>query len=240
MPLRIACDLDGTLADMSAALQREADRLFGEPVDVSLPRRPGSWNRARVSQDVADESEDSGAAERPRQLARHEQERLWNHVRGIANFWETLTEVEPGSVARFAAAATQQGWEVLFLTQRPDTAGDHAQLQSQRWLRANGFELPSVYVIGRESRGKIAASLSLDCVIDDRPENCLDVAVDSSATAVLVWRYAPAHPPPVVSRLDIHVVSSMADAIEYHTRLTARPARPRGIFGRLRHALLPS
>ena len=34
MPLRIACDLDGTVADLRLALQREAERLFGPDVDV--------------------------------------------------------------------------------------------------------------------------------------------------------------------------------------------------------------
>ena len=38
------------------------------------------------------------------------------------------------------------------------------------------------------SRGKIAAALQLDVIIDDRPENCLDVAIDSAARAILVWR----------------------------------------------------
>ena len=34
MSLRIAVDLDGTLADMEAALQAEAERLFGPGVDL--------------------------------------------------------------------------------------------------------------------------------------------------------------------------------------------------------------
>ena len=34
----------------------------------------------------------------------------------------------------------------------------------------------------------IAAALTLDLVIDDRPENCLDVTVESKARAILVWR----------------------------------------------------
>ena len=34
MSLRIACDLDGTIADMDAALQRELRRLFGPDVDL--------------------------------------------------------------------------------------------------------------------------------------------------------------------------------------------------------------
>ncbi len=34
MPLRIACDLDGTVADMDGALQQHAEALFGPGVDV--------------------------------------------------------------------------------------------------------------------------------------------------------------------------------------------------------------
>ena len=240
MSLRIACDLDGTLADIRAALHREAERLFNERADVGPLTRPG-WSRfARVPQGSVAESNRSGETARPRRLARHEQERLWNHVRETTNFWETLTEVEPGAVARFAATASERGWEVLFLTQRPDTMGENAQVQSQRWLRAHGFELPSVYVVGDQSRGRIAASLALDSVIDDCPENCLDVSVESSAMPVLVWRDAPEHLPPGLSRLDIQVVSSMADAIEYHTRPPARASGPRRTFARLRQVLLPS
>ena len=34
MPLRIACDLDGTLADMESALQQQAECLYGPYVDL--------------------------------------------------------------------------------------------------------------------------------------------------------------------------------------------------------------
>jgi hypothetical protein len=237
MSLRIACDIDGTLADMGAALAREAAHVFDEPIDMSPPARARVSRVAGAPQPSADSNDQSPAAVRPRRLDSREQNRLWNHVRDVDNFWETLAEIEPGAVARFAHTAIEHGWEVLFLTQRPGTAGDNAQVQSQRWLRAHGFELPSVYVMS-ERRGGIAASLSLDVVIDDSPENCLDVSVDSSASPVLVWRHAREHLPPGVSRFPIHVVTSMADAIEYLTRLPAR-ASADGLLGRLRHALLP-
>ena len=38
------------------------------------------------------------------------------------------------------------------------------------------------------SRGLIAASLMLDVVIDDTPENCVDVAADSKARTIAVFR----------------------------------------------------
>jgi hypothetical protein len=93
-----------------------------------------------------------------------------------------------------------------------------------------------VYVVSG-SRGKIAASLSLDTVIDDRLDNCVDVADDSGAKPLLVWRGSLERLPPGLSRFPIQVVSSMAEAIEHLTRLHARPTAPRGILGRLRQAL---
>ena len=232
MSLRIACDLDGTLADMNAALEREAERIFGEPVDIGT-RTLGVVTNLTHRRAAA--REEPVAEVRRRTLAEGEKRRLWNHVREIDNFWETLLEIETGAVARLAAAAAVQRWEILFLTKRPDTAGGTAQVQSQRWLRSHGFEWPSVYVVS-ESRGAIAASLSLDIVIDDRPETCVDVSADSNANAVLLWRDSPDRLPPGLGRLPIQVVSSMSEAIEHLTGLQAQPAPPRGILSRLRQA----
>ena len=71
-----------------------------------------------------------------------------------------------------------------------DVSGDLVQLQSQRWLHDHGFEYPSVFVV-RRSRGKIADALGLDAFVDDRPENCLDIAVESTAKVILVWHGDP-------------------------------------------------
>jgi hypothetical protein len=237
MSLRIACDLDGTLADMNAALQREAERIFGERVDVGA-RTPFTWGSAADATRERPEACD-GAEARRRPLDERQRSRLWRHVRKIDGFWETLPEIEPGTVVRLAVTAATKGWEVLFLTRRPNTAGATAQVQSQRWLRANGFELPSVYVVS-ESRGHVAASLALDTVIDDSPENCVDVAADSRAKPVLVWRDSAERLPPGLCRLPIQVVSSMAEAIEHATRLQVGAHAPRGTLRRLHQAFRQS
>jgi len=143
MALRIACDLDGTLADMDTPLQREAERLFGPGVDLrgsaaSLPR-PGETDIAEPTPAGAPVAGSTSSAA-SRRLTRAELRQLWAHVSTIENFWKTLKEIEPGTVARLAEAASLNRWEVIFLTQRPATAGDTAQLQSQRWLHAHGFD----------------------------------------------------------------------------------------------------
>ena len=80
MSLRIACDLDGTVADMDAALQREAQRLFGP--DVALRAFPG--DRLESAEDVeghmvpgAPKAVPMGG---PRALTPKEIRRLWEHV----------------------------------------------------------------------------------------------------------------------------------------------------------------
>jgi len=224
MSLRLACDLDGTLADLEHALQCEAERIFGERVSVRPSRTLRRVTDARRRH--VDARSETAPTATTRSLDAREQSHLWNHLRETGNFWETLPEIEPGAVSRLAAAAAAQGWEVIFITSRPDTAGDTVQVQSQRWLRTHGFELPSVFVVS-ESRGHVAASLSLDVVIDDSPENCVDVAADSGATPLLLWRAGADLLPPGLKRLPIHVVSSMADAITYLGQLSAQASAPR-------------
>jgi len=133
-------------------------------------------------------------------------------VRAIPNFWETLDETEPGIVARIADIAVAQRWEVMFLTSRPSTAGDIVQVQSQRWLRRLGFELPSVFVVST-SRGRIASALELDVVVDDRPENCLDIAIDSKARAILIWRWEESGVSASARRLGIGGTASVGECL---------------------------
>jgi hypothetical protein len=221
MPLRIAFDMDGVLADMESELARVARMLFGaaeatpssktQPIDDSTP--PVALN-----------------------LSERQQQRLWEQVRSIENFWCCLNELEPGIVRRLAMLATERRWEVIFLTRRPESAGMTAQVQTQEWLEAKGFPLPSVYVV-QGSRGKIAAALALDVVIDDRIENCLDVVVDSKARAILVWRGEEGQLPASARRLGLAVVKSVRECLDLLTHPDLLPAERAGIMTRLRRAL---
>lgn len=165
------------------------------------------------------------------EAARHpDTRRFWKHVDDTENFWETLAEIEPGAVAGIAAAAARHGWEVLFITRRPPSAGATAQVQTQRWLQSKGFTLPSVYVV-QGSRGRIAAALALDVVVDDRLENCLDVVAESQAKAVLISRQSRQLPPDVAGQMRVSVVSSVQECLRH---LTSGERAGRGILGRLK------
>jgi hypothetical protein len=207
--LRIAFDLDGVFADMEGELARQAEALLrsGE----APARADGAPTPGVAQTDGASTKSDEPPLSKLR-LTPRQQRRLWDQVEGIDNFWETLEEIEPGSLTRLARLATERQWEIIFLTRRPATAGATAQLQSQRWLEARGYPLPSVFVV-QGSRGQIAAALALDFVIDDTPENCLDVVVDSKARAILVWRADSQPPPATTTRLGVGVVKSVAECL---------------------------
>jgi hypothetical protein len=207
MSLRLGFDLDGVLADMNAALLREALKLFpGLEAQSAEIRPPGPVA-------PGDEEEAGETAPLSLRLTERQERQLWEAVRQIPNFWETLQETEPGIIARLAAIAAARRWEVMFLTSRPHTAGDIVQVQSQRWLTRHGFELPALFVVST-ARGRIAHALGLDVVVDDRPENCLDVAIESKARAILIWRDEENAVPASARRLGIGGVSSVAACLD--------------------------
>ena len=242
MPLRIGFDMDGVVADMDAELVRQAEILFGRPMTQQPPQRAANPVTA-TPPDASDPEQAAAetAADNVPPLLRlnmtaRQQRKLWHHVESIENFWQTLNETEPGIVARLAAIARDRRWEVIFLTKRPQSAGATAQLQSQRWLESKGFTLPSVYVV-QGSRGRIAAALHLDLVVDDRPENCLDVVVDSKARAILIWRDDANQLPAAARRLGIGVVKTLSECLDILTQVDDKDREPPSMIGRMKRML---
>ncbi len=201
MGLRVAIDLDGTVADLSRAMHGVATSYFGA---ARTPPPPAAADVPAPSDRPSLQDLDL----RPSEL-----DALWTEVLRTKNFWTTLEETEPGIVGRIAALAADRRWDVLFITTRPTATGATTQMQSQQWLHAHGFPHPSVYVV-KGSRGKVAAALDLDAVVDDRPENCLDVATESAAKAVLVWPGPIDTLGPGVTRHGVIVTRSIGAALD--------------------------
>lgn len=228
--MRVAFDMDGVLADLHEPFVRMAVKLFPE-LD------PAAIDAADIGASPPDDDteRDPATPKSPTSdvaLTSAQSDAVWRAVAATEDFWETLKEIEPGTIARLAALAEARRWEVLFITSRPKSAGRTVQRQSQRWLQQMGFPMPSLYVVHR-SRGRIAAALEIDAVIDDRPDNCLDVALESKAGAILVWRGDPSRVPASAKRLGIAVVTSVAECLD--ALIKAEEAKDDdGILNRLR------
>jgi hypothetical protein len=211
--MRIAFDLDGVLADLHGAFAAAAHKLYPELDSAAIG-----------SPDVGSSPPDAEAPSAPKPsvpisrandvpLAPRQADAVWRALAAETDFWETLQEIEPGMIRRLAELADERRWEILFVTSRPKSAGRTVQRQSQRWLQQHGFPMPSVYVV-HGSRGQIAKALQIDVVVDDRPENCLDVVLESQAGSILVWRGQRESVPASARRMGIAVVTSVAQCLD--------------------------
>jgi len=167
VPLRVGFDMDGVVADFARAFYDVEARLFG----------PGAHTRPG---DPENEPADSAPEPEVRRS-----DAVWQAIRETPDFWMTLQPTEPDGVRRIHEMMLRHSWEVFFITQRPATAGQTVQRQTQHWLVAQGFDLPSVLVVPG-SRGAAAGALSLDYHVDDSPTNCVDVRSESKARPILI------------------------------------------------------
>jgi hypothetical protein len=247
---RIGFDLDGVLADLASATAAVAGRLPGAGTAPLPSDDPDSDTGDAAEADpgsgletdpgaVPDTARAAGAGADAVDVRRSDPgltRDIWHEIRATENFWETLNEIESGAVARLAALAEEHRWEVVFLTQRPSTRGDTTQRQSQRWLAGLGFMYPSVCVVNG-SRGRVAEALGLHVVVDDRPENCVDVVTDSKATAVLIWRGGQHSVVRNARRMGIEVTDSVGDCLDRLAAGFISPNSRGGIVGRVRRWL---
>jgi hypothetical protein len=110
---------------------------------------------------------------------------VWAAIRATPDFWLGLEPIEEGAVSRLHALMLERRWEIFFITQRPPTCGDTVQRQTQRWLREQGFEMPSVLPVSG-GRAATLAALSLHSYVDDDASNCVDVRSDCGARPILI------------------------------------------------------
>ena len=235
--LRIAFDMDGTLADLSTAFHQIEDRLFGpyeaehtQPQPEAREEEQEAEQRAAHESAAASTSENDPAAQARERLAqaralRRHNDIIWHAIESTPDFWTTLKEMEDGIVRRLWEAAQKNRWEVFFITQRPATAGESVQFQTQRWLREQGFELPSVIPLSG-SRGKAVQALKIDFLVDDTPKNCVDVISDSAARAILLTRGIDEFTENGAKRLGIVTVKTAADALEILEQATIAKVNP--------------
>jgi hypothetical protein len=228
-PLRIAFDLDGTLADLSTTFYEFEDRLFG-PYEAEHSQPQPEVREEEQEQEeraAAATNAEAVAAERlaqARAMRRHN-DVIWQAIEATPDFWTTLKPIEEGVVRRLWTAAQTHRWEVFFITQRPATAGASVQRQTQRWLVEHGFELPSVIPLSG-SRGKACQALKIDFLVDDTPKNCVDAISDSSARAVLIATGIDDFTLSGARRLGIHTVRSASEAIDVLEQATHARENP--------------
>lgn len=235
-PLRIAFDMDGTLADLSTAYAEIEDRLFGP--ERAEHERPAPEAREVEQHGDGDPPSAATTRDNPRVGERrargraHHRDRIWRTIESTPNFWTTLKPIEDAAIERLYHLTGEHNWEVFFITQRPATAGATVQWQTHQWLVEHGFATPSVIPLSC-SRGKCAAALQLDYLVDDTPQNCVDVLADSSARAILLVDPDDPVAESSARRLGIGTANTVHQVLDVLVQATAARANP-SLFEKLR------
>jgi 5'(3')-deoxyribonucleotidase len=232
-PLRIAFDMDGTLADLSSAYAEVEERLFGA-ADADEQPAPEAREAEQHEPPPSVAEEERKQADRrtaARMVTRH-RDRVWRTIESTPNFWTTLKPLENGAVKRLYDLTGEHNWEVFFVTQRPATAGGTVQWQTHKWLVEQGFRTPSVIPLSG-GRGKAASALRLDYLVDDTPQNCVDVLSDSSTRAILLVDEDDPLAESSARRIGIGVAHTVHEVLDLLVQATAARANP-SLFEKLR------
>lgn len=238
VPLRMAFDMDGTLADLSSAYAEVEKRLLGA---ADTHERPAPEAREVEQHEESTANPPAGAEGERRERDRradahvamiHNRDRVWRAIEATPNFWTTLKPLEHGAIKRLYELTGEHNWEVFFVTQRPATAGGTVQWQTHKWLVEHGFKTPSVIPLSG-ARGKLASALRLDYLVDDTPQNCVDVLSDSSTRAILLIDQHDPLSAASARRLGIGVARSMHEVLDLLVQATAARANP-SLFEKLR------
>ena len=229
MPLRIGFDVDGVLADFAAAFHEVEARLFGPDVSLSEGQPEEEEEQREGATDAESGANRNNAADLGE--ARRRRDAIWDAIQSTPDFWYGLEPLDADAVLRIHELMLRHKWEVFFLTQRPATEGDTVQRQTQKWLVAQGFDLPSVLVLGG-SRGAAARALRLDYHVDDSPRNCLDVIADSRARPILI---VPGMDEKMISsarKLGVATARSIRESLDILEQATTARLQP-GLFARI-------
>jgi len=236
-PLRIAFDMDGTLADLSSAYAEIEDQLTGavqaehERPAPELREVEQHGDGAVTPPTVLENRREAERRSSPRHATRH-RDRVWKAIEATPNFWTTLRPIDSHAVKRLYELTGEHNWEVFFITQRPATAGGTVQWQTHKWLIEQGFLTPSVIPLS-SGRGKAASALRLDYLVDDTPQNCVDVLSDSSTRAILLVDADDPLAATSARRLGIGTALNIQDVLDLLVQATAARANP-SLFEKLR------
>jgi uncharacterized HAD superfamily protein len=168
--LRIGVDVDGVLADFNQAYVRRTISVTGKDLF------PGKYGEFEITTWNYPESYGYTHAE---------VSAVWRDIKADGYFWQGLGyyDTTHRDIQELAFAHQTHGDDVYFITARP---GVLAKLQTETWLTtrkkmATHQSLPATVLISSK-KGLAAQTLDLDVYVDDRWENCLEVAQTKTKT----------------------------------------------------------
>lgn len=196
--MMLGLDIDGVLADfITPFLQLLAARTGSGPIDPASIIDPNFMQHPFLTKEIIVECMEAASYD--------------------PEFWRTLTPL-PSQTQWRALQRISDEHGVAFITHRwvRDTYDIH-QITCDR-LRRHGVDDPVVYIT-QEKKSALVKELKIDLFVDDRHDNCEDVATQTNAVVLMPHRpYNRAFEHPRVRRIqeldEILVYMSNASATE--------------------------
>jgi 5' nucleotidase, deoxy (Pyrimidine), cytosolic type C protein (NT5C) len=165
--MMIGLDIDGVLADFISPFLRVLELRMGNgPIDPESINNPNFMNHPLITADVISEC-----------IA---------HVSNDPKFWEALAPL-PSAEQWQALDQLSRKDNLVFVTHRYERETYDIGQVTCDWLRKHGIANPLVYFT-QNHKSELIGKLKVDLFVDDRHENCRDVAENTQAVVLMPHR----------------------------------------------------
>jgi len=186
--MKVALDIDGVVADFVSPFVRILQARSGGAIDLESFTDLNFTNYPFLSSELI--------------------KQCVMEVSDDPQFWRGLAPL-PSLVEWQCLDALSRAERLIFVTHRYER--DHYSIHDVTcdWLREHGVSKPVVYFT-QSAKSALVDKLGVKLFVDDRHENCLDVAENTEATVLMPHRsYNQSFEHPKVTRIqDLHALTA--------------------------------